>query len=81
MLKLVVLQIAVMLIYSTPLFADDHVDLLFGPNADWTPDHLTANLKLHGPYNIIIEAEIKNGQIKNLKIAPPQREADIIFPK
>lgn len=41
------------------------------------PKNTDVRFKLHAPYNTIVEAEWKNGQVLNLKVTPEARRADV----
>ncbi len=43
------------------------------------PKNWNGEFKLHAPYNTIVEGQIKNGEIKHLKVTPKSREKDIII--
>ena len=41
------------------------------------PKDWDVNFKLYAPYNTTIEAELKNGELVNLKVSPKSREKDV----
>ncbi len=43
------------------------------------PTNWEGEFKLHAPYNTVIEAKIRNGEIRDLKVTPKVREKDIII--
>ena len=45
------------------------------------PNDWDADFKLHAPYNTVIEATVKNGKLKKLKVTPQSRRKDIVLPK
>ncbi|WP_243348063.1 DUF5703 domain-containing protein [Parabacteroides sp. FAFU027] len=43
------------------------------------PKDWNARFKLHAPYNTIVEGEIRNGDILNLKVTPESRRKDVVI--
>ncbi len=43
------------------------------------PKEIDVHIKLHAPYNTIIEAEMKNGKATILQVTPESRRADIFL--
>ena len=43
------------------------------------PKEIDVHIKLHAPYNTIVEAEMKNGKATILRVTPKSREADILL--
>ncbi|MDH3346462.1 MAG: hypothetical protein OEL75_04680, partial [Kiritimatiellaceae bacterium] len=43
------------------------------------PKNWDANFKLHAPYNTIVEATVKNGEITDLKVTPESRKEDVVI--
>lgn len=41
------------------------------------PKEIDVRFKLHAPYNTIVEAELKDGKVMNLKVTPEARRADV----
>jgi hypothetical protein len=42
------------------------------------PKEWNARFKLHAPYNTVIEAEVKDGELIRLNVTPPSREKDVV---
>jgi hypothetical protein len=42
------------------------------------PKDWDVNFKLHAPFNTTVEGELKNGEVKSLKVIPKSREKDVI---
>jgi hypothetical protein len=42
------------------------------------PMTIDVHFKLHAPYNTTVEAEVKNGQVVQLKVTPEERKNDIV---
>lgn len=57
------------------LQADENKILLFPA---W-PKEIDVHIKLHAPYNTIVEAEMKNGKATILQVTPESRRADIFL--
>ncbi|MDP4268903.1 MAG: hypothetical protein Q8909_02130, partial [Bacteroidota bacterium] len=43
------------------------------------PKDWNARFKLHAPYNTIVEGEIRNGDVQNLKVTPESRRKDVVI--
>ncbi len=44
------------------------------------PKEWTADFKLHAPGKTIVEGRAVNGRVLNLKVTPPERQADVVLP-
>jgi hypothetical protein len=56
------------------LMQTDNYKILLFPS--W-PKNKDVHFKLNAPYNTIVEAELKNGEIVSLKVLPEERKKDI----
>ena len=41
------------------------------------PREWNADFKLHAPYRTIVEGQVRNGQVVNLKVEPAERAKDV----
>jgi hypothetical protein len=48
------------------------IDLFPTFPSDWNCD-----FKLHAPYKTVVEGQLKNGKLINLKVTPKEREKDV----
>jgi len=42
------------------------------------PKGWNADFKLHAPYQTTVEATVRDGKIRELKVTPPERERDVV---